>query len=442
MESGDYVDSLTNVHGCDSIVTLHLTINAADHTDLHVSACEEYEWKGVTYTETGNYSDTLTNTAGCDSVVTLHLTINAADHTDLHVLACGEYEWKGVIYIESGDYVDSLTNVHGCDSVVTLHLTIDTADHTDLHVLACEEYEWKGVIYTESGDYVDSLTNVHGCDSVVTLHLTINASDHTDLHVSACDEYEWGGVTYTESGDYNDTLSNDDGCDSTITLHLTINHSAETEEHLTLCENELPYTYQDTVFLPGIPELSLIHYQLSTSNGCDSVVTLHLTVIDTSLRIVSLTEDFCEGMSAELVAETQMTDYVWSTGEEMPNITVTQPGLYSVTAMQGDCRSTAHYTVEACDFRIVLPNAITPSRGDGVNDVFSLSERVQSMLGTFEISIFDRWGELVFYSTDKGFQWRGEINGRLAVSVVYNYVIRCTDLNGKSYRFTGSITVL
>ena len=137
-----------------------------------------------------------------------------------------------------------------------------------------------------------------------------------------------------------------------------------------------------------------------------------------------------------------MTDYLWSTGEELPNITVTQPGIYSVTASQSDCHATAKYTVEACDFRLWLPNAITPSKSDGLNDVFCLPQRVQGMINDFEISIFNRWGEQVFYSTDKAFQWDGSIKGKTAVSTVYNYVIRCTVIGGKPYRFTGSVTVL
>ena len=173
-------------------------------------------------------------------------------------------------------------------------------------------------------------------------------------------------------------------------------------------------------------------------HGCDSVVTLHLIVIDTTLQIVTLTEDFCEGMSAELSAVTGMTDYLWSTGEELPNITVAQPGLYSVTASQSGCRATAKYTVEACDFRLWL----SPSRGDGLNDVLELPSRVQGMVVDFEISIFNRWGEQVFHSTDKAFQWDGSVEGKRAVNTVYNYVVRCTAAGGRPDRLTRSVTVL
>jgi gliding motility-associated-like protein len=368
------------------VVTLHLTVNLPTAWDTTVAACENFLWKGVTYTESGNYTTHETSAHGCDSMVTLHLTVNHPTSWDTSVVACENFTWEGETYTQSGNYTSYRTNAHGCDSVVTLHLTVNQPTAWDTSAVACDNYTWEDETYTQSGVYSFHKTNAAGCDSVVTLHLTVNKPTAWDTSVVACDDYTWEGETYTQSGDYT--------------------------------------TYK------------------TNAAGCDSLVTLHLTVIDTALSILSLTEDFCESMSAELVAVTEMTDYLWSTGEQMPNITVTQPGYYSVTAMQGDCRATAHYTVSVCDFQFVLPNAISPSKSDGLNDELTLPERMQNMFNTFEISIFDRWGELVFYSTDKGFSWRGEIDGRISVNTVYNYIIRCTDMKGKPYRFTGSITVL
>ena len=97
----------------------------------------------------------------------------------------------------------------------------------------------------------------------------------------------------------------------------------------------------------------------------------------------------------------------------MPNITVTLPGTYYVTASQGNCSVTARYVIESCDIQLYLPNAITPSRGDGLNDAFHIPDMTQRMIYDFEISIFNRWGEQVFYSTDKNFTWNGEIKGKI-----------------------------
>ena len=68
---------LTNSAGCDSLVTLDLTIfNATNDTDIQ-TYCESYTWiDGITYTESNDSATfVLTNSAGCDSIVTLDLTI-------------------------------------------------------------------------------------------------------------------------------------------------------------------------------------------------------------------------------------------------------------------------------------------------------------------------------------------------------------------------------
>ena len=224
------------------------------------------------------------------------------------------------------------------------------------------------------------------CDSIVVLVLTVNAPSSTELTVQECGSYTWNGVTYYESGSYEQTLVN--------------------------------------------------------AAGCDSLVQLQLTLIDTVVEIVPLTENFCEEMSAELSVVTELTDYLWSTGEEMPNITVTVPGTYRVTASQGDCRNSASYTISPCELQVFLPNAITPSRSDGQNDWFALPAATQAIMHSFEISVFNRWGEQVYYSTDKNFRWNGEVKGKISYNTVYTYVIRYTDANGKPYYVRGSITVL
>lgn len=108
------------------------------------------------------------------------------------------------------------------------------------------------------------------------------------------------------------------------------------------------------------------------------------------------------------------------------------------------CDSVIHVTVAVAvsDITLYLPNAITPSKSDGLNDVFSLPERAQSQITDFEIYIFNRWGELVFYSTDKGFQWSGEYKGKTFYDNVYQYVIHYSNSYGKWFTQKGTITVL
>ncbi len=108
------------------------------------------------------------------------------------------------------------------------------------------------------------------------------------------------------------------------------------------------------------------------------------------------------------------------------------------------CDSVIHVSIQVAvaDIAIYLPNAITPSKSDGLNDVFSLPERIQNQIADFEIVIFNRWGEMVFYSTDKGFQWKGEYKGKIFYDNVYQYVIHYSNPYGKMFTTKGTITVL
>lgn len=234
------------------------------------------------------------------------------------------------------------------------------------------------------------------------------------------------------------------GCDSTVILQLTVYPDYESTVVDEACEGA-GYNLHG-LMVPGsemvnVDTLSKT-FHLQSVHGCDSVVHLHLTLTDTALRIVQLTPDFCDELIAELMVVTPMPDYVWSTGESTPTITVTSPGLYAVTALDGDCENTVRYRIEDCHYDLRLPNAITPSVGDGINDCLYIPEINQRDIALFEISIINRWDELVFFSTDKNFKWYGDFKGQTLRGTVYNYIIKYTDTAGRPHRVLGSITVL
>ena len=69
---------MSDVNGCDSVVTLALTVlPEATATEETITLCagESYEWNGKTYDASGDYSVTLQDANGCDYTATLHLTI-------------------------------------------------------------------------------------------------------------------------------------------------------------------------------------------------------------------------------------------------------------------------------------------------------------------------------------------------------------------------------
>ena len=80
---------------CDSVVTLDLTINNSNTGVDTQFACDSYTWiDGITYTISNNFANfTTTSVNGCDSVVTLDLTINYSNTAIDTQYACNSYTW-------------------------------------------------------------------------------------------------------------------------------------------------------------------------------------------------------------------------------------------------------------------------------------------------------------------------------------------------------------
>lgn len=75
--SGTYRDTIPNVEQCDSVITFHLSINSNSYSNISPSACENYTVPSgdEIYTQSGDYTDTIPNVNGCDSIISIHLTM-------------------------------------------------------------------------------------------------------------------------------------------------------------------------------------------------------------------------------------------------------------------------------------------------------------------------------------------------------------------------------
>ncbi|MFT7379991.1 MAG: hypothetical protein ACI8ZQ_001744, partial [Bacteroidia bacterium] len=110
--------------------------NTTTSTDTQ-TACDSYTWmNGVTYTASNSTAkDTLVNVAGCDSIISLNLTINNSNTGTAVISECNSYHtWiDGITYTASNNSATfTVTNAAGCDSVVTLDLTINSLPSTDV----------------------------------------------------------------------------------------------------------------------------------------------------------------------------------------------------------------------------------------------------------------------------------------------------------------------
>jgi hypothetical protein len=114
-----------------------------------------------------------------------------------------------------------------CDSVVVVDLTILYPTDSTITVASCNSYTTPSGndTYTTSGTYMDTIPNAVGCDSVLTINLILTSNTSgTDVQ-STCFSYTWiDGNTYIhDNNTATFTLPNSTGCDSVVTLDLTIN---------------------------------------------------------------------------------------------------------------------------------------------------------------------------------------------------------------------------
>ena len=224
-------DFIVNLSGCTDPLACNYNPLAtlddnsclyATFPSIDITACDSYQWDGVIYNTTGSYTNLYIDVNGCDSVVTLNLTINSSSASITDVTTCNSYDWNGTTYTNSGIYTFSTTNAAGCDSTATLNLTINNATSSTTNVTTCDSYDWNGATYSTSGSYSFLTTNSAGCDSTAILYLTINNATSSTTDVTTCDSYNWNGTTYTTSGSYSFLTTNSDGCENTDILNLTI----------------------------------------------------------------------------------------------------------------------------------------------------------------------------------------------------------------------------
>ena len=269
--TGIYIDTLQTIHQCDSIVEMYMTINYSIQTQDNLVACDSASWNGNTYYTSGIYTDTLQTIHQCDSVIDMNLTINYSVTNQDTLQVCDSATWNGNNYYTTGIYTDTLLTVNQCDSIVDLHLTVNYSIQTQDSMIVCDSASWNGNTYFSSGIYTDTLQSIHQCDSIVDMLLTVNYTLNTQDTMEICDSASWNGNTYYSSGIYTDTLQTIDQCDSIIDMHLTIHYSIQTQDSMEVCDSA--NWNGNTYFVSGIYTDTL-----QTIHQCDSIVDMQVTV--------------------------------------------------------------------------------------------------------------------------------------------------------------------
>jgi gliding motility-associated-like protein len=352
-------------------------------------------------TQTTTYSVTVSDGVGsCTDSITIQvnnpqinagpdISVCAGDSTTLTATGASTYAWdNGVVNgqafvpIVEGYYNVTGTDTLGCFNSVSIFLDLLQTTSSNISPVNCVTYTAPdGAIYTNSGQYTAIIPNAAGCDSTISINLTINnASSGTDTHV-ACDSYTWiDGNTYTSStNSATFVLPNANGCDSTVTLNLTINK------------------------LNG----------LNAGNDINA----------------------CQGENISLSAS-GATSYNWTGGVSNGDPFVPPAGttIYTVTGTDDNgCTATDALTV-LVEYCLDIPGGISPN-GDNSNDTWTINGLNQYPAA--KIFVFDRWGQKVFSGDATNPTWNGTYEGKELPTADYYYIIEL----GNGEKFNGVVTL-
>jgi hypothetical protein len=395
--AGTYTRTLTNTVGCDSVITLTLNVNQPTASSSNAAICNgsSYTFGTQTLTTAGTYTETLTNAAGCDSVITLVLNVNQPTSSTENATICdgSSYTFGSQTLTTAGTYTRTLTNAAGCDSVITLTLIVNQPTSSAINASICDgtSYTFGSQTLTTAGVYTQTLTNAAGCDSTVTLTLNVGQPSSSSASAAICDgsTYTFGTQNLTTAGTYTETFVNASGCDSVVTLTLSVNMPSSSSQTASICNGSSYIFGSQTLTAAGVYTETVMN-----TAGCDSVITLTLDLITLDATVNAQNDT----LKANGVNVTYQWLYCDSNNAPIPGATAQQyiatvSGNYAVVVSDGTCSETS-----AC-IPVIVTGAIEAGLNkmklypNPANGIITIENRSGNM-----IEIYNAIGELVYYS--------------------------------------------
>ena len=195
-------------------------------------------------------------------------------------------------------------------------------------------------------------------------------------------------------------------------------------------ENAETYTWQDGSTLSDLIVEEAGVYKVIVENDCAIVEdSIEILYAENALYLPFPKNHFiCEGDSVWIGVRDENVTYEWSNGKRAQIIRVWELGTYTAKISNGCVEITETIELlqsDAC-CTVFMPDAFTPN-GDTYND--SYQAFTSCVLNDFELVIFDRWGTVIFRSTDQNQGWDGTYNGKSLSTGVFVYKVSYNDGN-------------
>lgn len=202
------------------------------------------------------------------------------------------------------------------------------------------------------------------------------------------------------------------------------------------------YLWEDQSNSPILSVTESGNYSLTISeNGCLDTDSVDVSFIP--YPIVDLGPDtlICQDQPYLLDATTAGATYEWSDNSTNSTLTVSNAGVYSVDVSVTTCTSSDEVVIqtEDCTSVLIMPNVFSPN-GDDYNSRFLpiVALNVKSP----ELKVYNRWGILVYESTNLNQGWNGKFNSNDCSDGSYFWVITYNEVDGTEKKQNGSVTLL
>ena len=161
---------------------------------------------------------------------------------------------------------------------------------------------------------------------------------------------------------------------------------------------------------------------MTDHNDCTLTDTIHVkTIVPGPSNFLATIDSVCQYDKIRLQPTQSFSRYNWSNGSSERTITIELPGTYRLSVVDSNgCNGsdTIQIVQKNCLGGVYIPNAFTPNN-DYVNDEFKA--KVFGKVILFQLFIYNRYGQLVFSSTDPYRGWNGKVNGKPADSGTFVY---------------------